>query len=40
MVLINDADLKNEPLWEKESTVTTRASIPLIVEVVSTKQGR
>lgn len=36
IVLINDANLDNEPLWEKESTVTKSASIPLIVEVVST----
>lgn len=36
VVLINDANLENEPLWEKESTVTKSASIPLIVEVVST----
>jgi Uma2 family endonuclease len=36
IVLINDANLHNEPLWEKESTVTQSASIPLIVEVVST----
>lgn len=36
IVLINDANLDNEPFWEKESTVTKSASIPLIVEVVST----
>ncbi|MGB3650525.1 MAG: Uma2 family endonuclease [Rivularia sp. (in: cyanobacteria)] len=36
IVLINDANLSNEPFWEKESTVTKSASIPLIVEVVST----
>jgi len=36
IVLINDANLDNEPLWEKESTVIHSASIPLIVEVVST----
>lgn len=34
--MINDANLENEPLWEKESTVIHSASIPLIVEVVST----
>ncbi len=36
VVLINDANLHNEELWEKESTVTQSASIPLIVEIVST----
>ncbi|AFY35206.1 Uma2 family endonuclease [Calothrix sp. PCC 7507] len=36
VVLINDANLHNEDLWEKESTVTQSASIPLIIEVVST----
>lgn len=36
IVLINDSNLDNEPLWEKESTVIQSASIPLIVEVVST----
>ena len=35
LVLINDTNLHNEPLWENESTVTQSASIPLIVEVVS-----
>ncbi|MHC5833498.1 MAG: Uma2 family endonuclease, partial [Nostoc sp.] len=28
--------LMNEPLWKKESTVSLVASIPLVVEVVST----
>jgi Uma2 family endonuclease len=36
IVLINDANLHNEDLWEKESTVTQSESIPLIIEVVST----
>jgi len=36
VVLINDANLHNEELWEKESTVTQSKSIPLIIEVVST----
>ncbi len=36
IVLINDANLHNEELWEKESTVTQSESIPLIIEVVST----
>ncbi|MEH2191418.1 MAG: Uma2 family endonuclease [Nostoc sp.] len=35
VVLINDANLQNEELWEKESTVTQSKSIPLIIEVVS-----
>ncbi|QIR38293.1 Uma2 family endonuclease [Tolypothrix sp. PCC 7910] len=36
IVLINDANLHNEELWEKESTVTQSESIPLVIEVVST----
>ena len=36
IVLINDVNLSNEPLCEKESTVIHSVSIPLIVEVVST----
>lgn len=36
VILINDANLQNEELWEKESTVTQSESIPLIIEVVST----
>ncbi|MGH1394199.1 MAG: Uma2 family endonuclease [Trichormus sp.] len=36
VILINDGNLQNEELWEKESTVTQRESIPLIIEVVST----
>lgn len=36
IVLINDANLHNEELWEKESTVTQSESIPLIIEVVIT----
>jgi Uma2 family endonuclease len=48
VLLINDNNLANEPLWKKSSTVIYGASIPLIVEVVSTnwdddyymKQGR
>lgn len=35
MVLINDANLPNEELWEKESTVTQSESISLVIEVVS-----
>jgi Uma2 family endonuclease len=48
VLLLNEENLVNEPLWEKSSTVIYGASIPLIVEVVSTnwdddyymKQGR
>jgi Uma2 family endonuclease len=36
IVLINDANLHNEELWEKESAVTQSESIPLVIEVVST----
>jgi Uma2 family endonuclease len=38
ILLINSENLLNEPLWEKESTVTQGASIPLVIEVVSTKE--
>lgn len=48
VLLLNRANLVNEPLWKKESTVSQAASIPLVVEVVSsnwdddyyTKQGK
>ncbi len=36
ILLVNSNNLPNEPLWEKESTVTQGASIPLVIEVVST----
>jgi Uma2 family endonuclease len=36
ILIVNRANLVNEPLWKKESTVTLGASIPLVVEVVST----
>jgi Uma2 family endonuclease len=36
ILLLNKTNLVNEPLWQKQSTVTQAASIPLIVEVVST----
>ena len=36
ILILNEANLESEPLWEKFSTVTQGASIPLIVEVVST----
>lgn len=36
VLIINDAALADEPLWENFSTVTNGASIPLVIEVVST----
>ncbi|MFB2972624.1 Uma2 family endonuclease [Aerosakkonema sp. BLCC-F183] len=36
ILLLNRSNLLNEPLWQKESTVTMGASIPLVIEVVST----
>jgi len=36
VLLVNSDHLPNEPKWEKESTVTQGASIPLVIEVVST----
>ena len=36
VLIVNRSNLVNEPLWKKESTVTQGASIPLVVEVVST----
>lgn len=36
VLVINEKNLVNEPLWRKTSTVIYGASIPLIVEVVST----
>ncbi|HYX14936.1 MAG TPA: Uma2 family endonuclease [Nostoc sp.] len=36
VLLLNRLNLINEPLWKKESTVSLAASIPLVVEVVST----
>ncbi|MEC4884880.1 MAG: Uma2 family endonuclease [Scytonema sp. PMC 1070.18] len=36
ILLLNIPNLKNEPLWEKESTVSKPDSIPLVIEVVST----
>ncbi|MEC4812163.1 MAG: Uma2 family endonuclease [Scytonema sp. PMC 1069.18] len=35
VLILNDAALANEPLWEKSSTVTQGTSIPLVIEVVS-----
>lgn len=36
VLILNDAALADEPLWEKSSTVTKGTSIPLVIEVVST----
>lgn len=36
VLLLNRPNLVNEPLWKTESTVSQAASIPLVVEVVST----
>jgi Uma2 family endonuclease len=36
IVVINNANLPNETLWEQSSTVTQGESIPLVIEVVST----
>ncbi|MDZ8069560.1 MAG: Uma2 family endonuclease [Nostoc sp. DedQUE08] len=36
VLVFNIPNLINEPLWKKSSTVTQAASIPLVVEVVST----
>ncbi|TBR56548.1 hypothetical protein B4U84_29200 [Westiellopsis prolifica IICB1] len=36
LLILNDAALADEPLWEKSSTVTKGTSIPLVIEVVST----
>ncbi|MEH1854394.1 MAG: Uma2 family endonuclease [Nostoc sp.] len=36
VLIINRSNLVNEPLWKKQSTVTQGASIPLVIEVVST----
>ncbi|MBD2518099.1 Uma2 family endonuclease [Nostoc sp. FACHB-973] len=36
ILILNQPNLINEPLWKKASTVSQAASIPLVVEVVST----
>ncbi|KAF3889652.1 MULTISPECIES: Uma2 family endonuclease [Nostocales] len=36
VLLLNNPNLINEPLWKKESTVSDAASVPLVIEVVST----
>ncbi|MFM6135462.1 MAG: Uma2 family endonuclease [Cuspidothrix sp.] len=35
ILVLNRPNLVNEPLWKKQATVTQAASIPLIIEVVS-----
>lgn len=36
ILLLNRPNLVNEPLWKKSSTISESASVPLVVEVVST----
>jgi Uma2 family endonuclease len=36
VLILNQPNLVNEPLWKKESTVSLAKSIPLVIEVVST----
>jgi Uma2 family endonuclease len=36
VIVLNEELLQNDPRWEKESTITKRASAVLIIEVVST----
>ncbi|OUL21392.1 hypothetical protein BV378_26745 [Nostoc sp. RF31YmG] len=36
VLILNDAALADEPFWEKSSTIINGASIPLVIEVVST----
>lgn len=36
VLILNRPNLVNEPLWKTESTVSQAASIPLVVEIVST----
>ncbi|MDJ0676647.1 MAG: Uma2 family endonuclease [Calothrix sp. MO_167.B42] len=36
VLVVNQDNLNNEPLWKKESTVIQPESVPLIIEVVST----
>jgi Uma2 family endonuclease len=36
VLLLNRDNLESEPLWKQKSTVTLSASVPLIIEVVST----
>ncbi len=39
LLVIDKRNLKNEPLYENESTVSQSESIPLVVEIVSTNWG-
>jgi Uma2 family endonuclease len=36
VLVLNNDNLKNEPLWKKESTVIYPESVPLVIEIVST----
>jgi Uma2 family endonuclease len=36
ILVLNRPNLVNEPLWKKQATVTQSASVPLVIEVVST----
>jgi Uma2 family endonuclease len=36
VLVVSQDNLKNEPLWKKESTVIQSKSIPLVIEVIST----
>jgi Uma2 family endonuclease len=36
VLVINQKNLSSEPLWKKSLTVTQAASVPLVIEVVST----
>ena len=36
ILVINQKNLSSEPLWKKSSTFTQAASVPLVIEVVST----
>jgi Uma2 family endonuclease len=36
MLVMNHDNLKNEPLWKKQSTLIYPESIPLVIEIVST----
>ncbi|MGM3308543.1 Uma2 family endonuclease [Anabaena sp. WFMT] len=35
ILLLNPENLVNEPLWKKESIITQAASVPLVIEIVS-----
>ncbi|MBS3027688.1 MAG: Uma2 family endonuclease [Dolichospermum sp. DET50] len=36
ILLLNRSNLVNEPLWKKQSTISESASVPIVVEIVST----